>query len=195
MRKLQLKLVLLLILSSLSVSAYAAVNPVGAGRTSDGSFDLSLNLNPEVQITGLKDVGVMWDTDSDATSNPGASMQRSVDFCVYSSVGSYAITMTSANGINTKTHTGNGNFKLLKTGQSLSEDALYSYSMNFTDSNKTVTDVQSGRKYTDFTGATSKTFCATGTNAKLDVYIRPNTYAPLSTGVYSDILSITVTPE
>ncbi len=198
MRKLQSKLIGLLALSVLSLPIYAAVNPTSAGAESQGSFDVSLVLNPEVQITGLRDLGVLWDTDADASSNPTKAMKRSMDFCVYSSAGPYAITMSSNNGQNTYLHTEVGNYKLLKTGQALSEDALYSYYMNFTPlsgGGNAIDKVVSGQKYKGYEGATNKNYCAGGKNARLDVYIRANDNVGLQQGVYSDVLNITVSPE
>lgn len=199
MKKIATQLIVLLGLSLLG-STFAAVNPGQAGVTSQGSFDIRLVLNPEVQVTGLQDLSVLGGRDPDAPGDPwGKPTKRSLDFCIYSSVGSYAITLTSKNGQNDFFHTDPGYYKLLYAGEPLTAQARFAYTIDFSQSGSAATVHQaiSGQKYTGFKiNNPDKTFCAGGNkNAHLDVNIIANDTGAVSPGVFSDVLSIMVTPE
>lgn len=199
MKKIATQLIVLLGLGVLGAT-FAAVNPGQAGVTSQGSFDISLMLNPEVQVTGLQDLSAVVGRDHDIPEDPGsAPAKRSMDFCIYSSVGSYAITMTSRNGQDDSVHTDPGYYKLLYAGDPLSTPARFAYTIDFSQSGSSAVVHQaiSGQKYTGFKiNNPDKAFCAGGNkNAHLDVNIVANDSMAVSPGVFSDILSIMVTPE
>jgi hypothetical protein len=197
----QLKLTVAAIALAISSVGFAAFDGQ-QGMTSQGQFDINLSLNPEVQISGLKDAGLNWMTEGDATPQ-NDDMVKQVPFCVYSSAAEnrYTITMKSTNGPNTLYHTEPGNYKLLPTytsSKAASTEAKYSYYVNYKDLNSPgagkIRMIQ-GQKISGVGSGELNCADQNGQNAELEVHFRANDNLGLSPGVYADILQVMVAPE
>ncbi|MBX9704803.1 MAG: hypothetical protein K5Q00_00985, partial [Gammaproteobacteria bacterium] len=92
-----LKKLALLLLCGAASTGFAAVNPAVAGMQSQGSLDVHLTLTPSVEITGLSDLPISYSGAAGAAMNTsGYNVDESL--CVYSSIGTYTLAITTANG-------------------------------------------------------------------------------------------------
>ncbi len=195
MSKLQFNVLALILLSGISASVVAAVNPTTAGVTSQGSMGLSLTLGSEVQISNLQDIGVDYNSAEAGTGFlPGRTVNRTASFCVYSTAanGAYYLSVHSANGESTP-----GQYKMLSVRENASDVPVFSYNMQFTPASGTGIPTITGQDqvYGPFDGSTVPNCANSGNNAALNFKLSKEYAAGPEPGtLYSDTLSITVTP-
>lgn len=179
-----------ILLLGLAVTGSAAVNPSVSGATSQGSMDVNLNLNPQVSITGLTDIAINYANAAAAMKNSTVGyMPAPENFCVYSSVGSYSLTVTTQNGSQAY-DPGSKRFALSR-GAPADKGRIFSYSIDYKGGDQNVDSLEYGQTYTGFTGSTES--ACTSTNAALTFHIfQELPGATIAQGLYRDTVNVTV---
>ena len=170
---------LIMIACLLSASAFAA-NDGSLGSTSTGDIDIYLAKGNLVQISNLQDINF--------GANNSAPSELFIDFCVYSSTGSYTLT-TSSDNPNNLTH------RLANQGAT-----------EFIDYDVVINDSASGTlgdgedlnhnsaSTTQGNASATTTNCGGGNNARLFIDIDATSFGTATSDVYSDNLELLVSP-
>ncbi len=149
------------------------------GDTSTGSLNLNLTKGNQVQLSGLSDISF-----GTVTSAPS---DKFIDVCVYSSTGSYDVTATSSNPSGT-------DFRLANLGKT--SFIVYNVTWNDSASGNGGTDLNNSHASTKFNNADTTTpDCGGSKNARMFVQIHTPTFNTATSGIYSDVLTLVVSPR
>ncbi len=170
--------------STLGLSALPAFSGDGTlGADSTGTSDITLEIQSEIQITGVGDIAFGLQPAAN-----GADITGTTDFCVYSNsaAGTYEITATSS-GTN-----GNTAFELVSevTGSS----STISYSVSALNGLTPVPLVLNSKSGSEFP-ASADTTCSSSFNQTVTVTIAAGELNQKEAGNYSDELVLLVEPN
>ena len=146
------------------------------GPTSQGSIDITLTIDPLVQISALDDIDL-------GNYTGAANMTGADDLCVYSNTGAYQITAT-----------GNGAglaFHLIGTS------ATVPYTVEWADAAGAGTGdaLTTNTPLTGQSGTITTPNCDGGNNARVIVTANSTDIAPAPAGNYVGVLTLVVAPE
>lgn len=149
------------------------------GTTSSGTTIISITKVNNVRLTGVNDINF----GSISSAPPNGSTYDSV--CVYSTLGDYTVTATSAN------EGGTGFFRLRYATTYITYTVLW----NNADSGSTGTNLFEGDISGRFTGAnTTSNTCNGVMNARYFVNLTPSAVTVATPGTYADTLTFVVAP-
>lgn len=174
---------LLASLTATSGLAFAATDGT-EGLTSTGTSDVSVTKENTALISGIDDIAF-----GTLGLLPTPAVETSA-MCVYAAnAGAYGITITSGSG--------NGAFAMNEPG-----GGTLAYSVRWADASGTLTAVADGTPTTTLLGSSTELDCASDTangvansNAILEVTIAEAEYNAAPSGVYTDTLTLLITPE
>jgi hypothetical protein len=155
--------------------AFAATQGI-LGATSQGTLDITLTIDPLVQISALDDIAL-------GTYTGGANMTGADDLCVYSNTGGYDITAT-----------GNGAgqaFELLGS----SANIPYTVEWATTAGAGTGASLTTGTPLTGQSGAFTTPNCNGGDNAQVIVTVDSTDLAAAPADNYTGVLTLLVAPQ
>ncbi len=162
----------LLMFTLFNTSVWSATDG-SLGDNSEGTSIITIIKEDAVQISGVDDLemGIRGSlTESQSVDD---------DLCVFSSTGTYNLTVTSAN------------FFFALTGANTSSNIIYTLSWT-TDTTRAITH---GNAITSLIGDDSSLDCNGGTNANLQVTITPQNFNSADPGSYRDTVTLLVQPE
>lgn len=142
--------------------------------TSTGTSDIILEKDDMVQITGLADI------DLGSESRLTADASASDDVCVFSTSGSYSVTVSSANG----------SFIL----QDINTASDIAYEINWTVDN-TPQALTYNTASTAIAGNNNDPTCGGTPNASFEVVVPSAGFNAASPGTYIDTLTLLLSPE
>jgi hypothetical protein len=164
-----------------AVATLAAGNAFAAtqgtlGATSQGTLDITLTIDPLVQISALDNIAL-------GTYTGGGNMTGADNLCVYSNSGGYHITATG-NG------TG-GAFELIGTTVNLPYTVEWATSAGAGSG----TAMTAGATLAGQSGTFTTPDCGASDNAQVIVTVDSNDLASAPTGNYTGILTLLVAPQ
>ncbi|MSP53517.1 MAG: hypothetical protein EXR81_04620 [Gammaproteobacteria bacterium] len=169
-----------------------AVTPGEPGGTSTARLDMSVTLLPEAQVSGLTNI-----VTNDWKDSPRGFYSAPSSFCVYSTQASNAYYIT-VQGANTATELPTGYTYRLNNPLFGSTDH-FAYAVAFQTIAPTIgtaVDLVNGQKYqTSFAGSDVPD-CGGVNNAAFTLHYisSKGPMKPVTNGLYTDVLTVTVTP-
>jgi len=156
-------------------NAFAATQGI-LGATSEGSLEITLTIEPLVQISALNDIAL-------GTYAGGGNMSGADDLCVYSNTGGYEITATG-NGAG-------GAFELIGTAVNLPYTVQWATSAGAGSGNAMTAGAPLGGQGGTFTTPD----CGASDNAQVIVAVDSTDLASAPTGNYTGVLTLLVAPQ
>lgn len=163
-----------------STSWFAQAATDGAtGSTSSGNIEVRVTKGDEVRISNLQDV------DFGAVNSTPAN--KFIDFCIYSTTGSYDVTPTS--------NYGSGNqFQMANAGAT----EYIEYDLQWNNAATGTSGVGLNNAVTSNTFTTPNTTqndCGGGVNTRMFVEVNNQDFNAATSGTYTDVLTIVITPQ
>lgn len=143
------------------------------GATSQGDIDITLTVPNLAQISRLDDLSTTW---------TGTAVALTENFCVFSTTRSYTIQADSANGTGTT-------FRLHNSGNYIV------YDVDWTDTAPTTVNLDHGVPSATLASSATAVDCGPGDNTSLTVNITAAAIAAQPAAVYTDTLTLLVTPQ
>jgi len=173
MKTFKIALISAAVAASASTVAVAATDGL-LDLTSTGTSIITIIKQNAVQITNVNDI------DLGTHFALAADEVASDDVCVFSSTGSYDITLTSGAGPAFEMNDGGG--------------TPLAYAVNWTTGG-TTTPAVSGAVVGTFTSTAVDPTCSGGTNANFEVTVNQADFNAAPNGTYTDTLTLVVTPQ
>lgn len=169
----------ILLIAALTIATAYSASDGKLGETSTGKLNIALEKGDEVKISGLSDVNF-----GEVTQAPN---DKFVDVCIYSTSGSYDVTATSANP--------QGNDYRLAS-KDRKKFIKYDLEWKSGANGSGGSDLNNGKSSKKFTNANTKSQnCGGKKNARLFVEIDSGSFKNASSGAYSDVLTVVVSPR
>jgi hypothetical protein len=169
-------------LAAAAVATFAASNAFAAqdgllGATSQGDLEITLTIDPLVQISGLTDIQL-------GTYTGGADITGVDNLCVYSNTGGYEITATGDGGTGSE-------FELNGTGHDVP------YTVEWADSAGagTGSPMTSGTVLPGQGGTFTTPDCGGGNNAQVIVTVNSTDLLAAPAQAYAGVLTLLVAPQ
>ncbi|MHA1539076.1 MAG: hypothetical protein ACTSXQ_01200 [Alphaproteobacteria bacterium] len=158
-----------------ALSAQAATNPVAAGATSTGDFEVQVEIAGQVLVSALNDLDLGSST-IDASGN-AVEIVDTENFCVYSNTnaGAYDVTVSS---------TGAADFEMTDGTDIITYTAKYN-----------TNPLTEATKLADQAGHNTALDCGAADNTALEITVPGSEMEAVGPGIYTDTLTIVIEPK